>query len=230
MHRSFKWLAVLACALAGSGCATQHLLHLGYRRQALETPREIHTAPDGALAIRTGALWIDAHGRTLDRHPCKYIVGTADGVRDYLGLRLRAATGTVVDIRFSNLFWQWTGSGWGVNPEWSQCPHRDPLQDADDDYLPEKFVGPGSGEYPGDTVPYEFRGRTCTLRFIPSDIWCGYRTWAVPLHTVLIIPALLFDAATSPFQMIYYAVHGRPGENPWHNLNQPPVYPSELKY
>lgn len=230
VHGSFRSIAVLALALAQSGCATQHLLNLGYRRQALEVPSMIHSAPDGALAIRTGATWLDAKGQRLDRHPAKYIVGTPRGVQDYLDLRLHTASGTVVEIRFSNLFWQWTGSGWGVNPEWTQCPHRSMNQDADADCLPDKFTGPGSGKVEGDTVPYEFRGRTYQLHFIPSDIWCGYRPWAVPVHTALIIPALVLDAVSSPFQMIYYAARGQAGQSPWLSLNQPPVYPNRLKY
>lgn len=222
MYRVVRGVLVLLCAAVSGGCATQHLVRVGYRKQTLETPTDVYKAPDGALAIKAGAVWRDARGLFLGRHPAKFIVGDAKAVNGYLALRFGATTGSVVDVRFSNLFWKWSVSGLSVNRAWAAVPHRDPPRDASTDVLPGKFLGPGSVHSPSNSVPYDFKGRTCELVFKPCDIYGGYAPWAVPLQIVGAFPALALDLVTSPLQIVFYAAAGtRAADNPWRNLRHP---------
>lgn len=228
------WLipaAFLATLLSTSGCATQKLVNVGYRRMHLAAPSEILRAPDGSLAVKTRGTYYDFDREIVRVTPEKYLVGSPQAFEKLVKRSLRKKKGDVAPVSYWEMLYTWTNMSFVAGREWKIIPRRKSAA-ASLEKLPKAFQQPGVVRIEAAAMPVESESGVIQLTFVDSDVWSGYPGWAWIVQGVLQIPALAFDLATSPIQIPYYGIRSLTNDdpkdrppNPWHKVREPFISP-----
>lgn len=204
-------LALLSWACIGSGCATSYVRNIGARHGEL-TAQRIIVAADGSLAIEVEALtekrgtvyqFIDKKEMRVKR----YVVATRDVAN-------KTVTEAVLALREKGEKPYWAGLQ-VVSPEqagWHMIPYSIMGGDATAGILPERFrdasksiINPTGGT----TVPaitWNVAGEDCEVFMYPwpSKEHSKQRRWWFYPAQILVPPAAIIDAVTSPIQAVVF--------------------------
>jgi len=229
-----SWLtaaALSAAILASTGCASQGLVNVGYRRLHLDKPSEILRAPDGSLAVKVRGTYYDLDREVVRVTPDKYIVGSPKAVEHMVKRCLRSKKDDTLVTSYWDLLYTWTNMGFTARRDWKISPRRAGAE-ASLSKLPAVFREPGVLRVESDTIPVEYESAAHHVRFRETDIWSGYPGWAWVVQGVLQLPALAFDLVTAPVQVPYYGIRSLatdPGAtrkpNPWRKIHEPFISP-----
>ena len=229
-----SWLipaAFLAMLLSTTGCATQKLVNVGYRRMHLSAPTEIIKAPDGSLAVKTRGTYYNFNREVVRVTPEKYIVGSPTAVQKLVKRGVRNRKGDNIPASYWDMLYTWTNMSFVANREWKLSPRRKSGV-ASYAKLPTVFREPGAVRIQASSIPVEYESVVYELTFAENDIWSGYRGWSWLVQGVLQLPALAFDLGTSPIQIPFYGIRSLmadPGEppppNPWGKIREPFISP-----